>query len=356
MTSHLTYAATKDSGVSFAALHERYHNALHDTLLTAVPGTGPMTVLTRYQMGWVDQNGVPTNGGSHHGKALRPTLCLAVCEAAGGDWHRALPCAAALEIIHNFSLVHDDIQDGDTERRHRPTVWFLWGKRKGLMAGNGLLAHAMKTVSCLDTHGFSAQTQLRATAILSERCLQMIEGQYLDLSYEERLDIGVHGYIEMVKRKTGALLQGAAELGALMAECNDNTVGQMGRFGLFLGVAFQIRDDILGIWGDASVTGKAAGNDIWRRKKSYPIVFALANVEGAAKQQMQNMYLKPEIEGGDVEHVLSILENVGARERSQALAEQLAQDALKELEPVTISKWGRETLEGLVHFLVNRDH
>ena len=160
----------------------------------------------------------------------------------------------------------------------------------------------------------------------------------------------------MVSRKTGALIQCAAEMGALLASGTDDTIRLMARFGQSLGIAFQIRDDILGIWGDTARTGKAAGNDIWRRKKSLPAVYALQHAKGTAKQALLHIYSKPEINAQDVERVFSILEEVKARNHSQALAGEMVSDSFSALDQVETSSWGREALEAMIYFLVNRHY
>ena len=312
--------------------------------------------MLRYHLGWVDREGRSSPDASSQGKALRPTLCLFVCEALGGDWERALPAAVALELVHNFSLIHDDIQDGDVERRHRSTLWYLWGRRKAITAGNALLNYALATLGRLAEWGFPLETRLRASSLLSERCLEMIEGQYLDLYYEDRLDIGVEDYLKLVSLKTGALFQCSTELGALLAGRSEDTVQWMARCGHSLGLAFQIRDDILGIWGSSAATGKAAGNDIRRRKKSLPVVYALERASGADRQEIRRIYSQRTIDAPDVERVLSILEGVEAREHSQALARAKASEALDAMRQVDMSAWGVQGMEAMLHFLVARDY
>lgn len=336
---------------------ERYREEVQRALRDALPsGEMLLQVPLQYQMGWVDKDGNPTNGSEGHGKAIRPTLCLLACEALDGDWRRALPAAAALELVHNFSLIHDDIQDGDVERRHRPTLWRVLGKPRALAAGNAMLAYALRGLDRLADGGFSSEIRLRVSSILMERCLEMIEGQYLDLSYEGRLDVDTRQYVEMVSRKTGALMQCATEMGAVLAGQTEEVVRLMARCGHAMGVAFQIRDDILGIWGDSAVTGKAAGNDIWRRKKSFPVVYALEHARGASRDRLLQAYSKREITVDDVEQVMLLLEEVGAQLSAQTLAEDMASDALDALDKVPMAPCGREAISALIQFLVVREH
>jgi len=184
----------------------------------------------------------------------------------------------------------------------------------------------------------------------------MIEGQYLDLYYEDRLDIGVEDYLKLISLKTGALLQCSTELGALLANGSEDTVQWMARCGRSLGLVFQIRDDILGIWGRSATTGKAAGNDILRRKKSLPVVYALERASGAGRQEITRIYSQRTIDAPDVERVLSILEEVEAREHSQALAQAKASEALDAARQVDMSAWGLQGMEAMLYFLVTRDY
>ena len=234
---------------------ERYRSEI-DSELRAVLAEreSPLYDMMRYHLGWIDWQGRPLSGTA--GKALRPALCLLACEAVGGTYHRALPAAAAVELLHNFSLIHDDIQDDDRERRHRPTVWSIWGKPQAINAGTAMRVLASLALSRLGENGVSGEKQLRIQRILDESCLRLIEGQYLDISYESRLDIGVTDYLGMIDGKTAALIGCSLELGAFLGTDDEAVIRGLWNFGRNLGLAFQIRDDILGIWGDEKETGK----------------------------------------------------------------------------------------------------
>ncbi|MDP3063047.1 MAG: polyprenyl synthetase family protein [Chloroflexota bacterium] len=346
-------------------LFERYRERLQEALRRAVPqGTPGIHSLLRYHLGWEDQNGSALSDGAHQGKALRPTLCLFACEALDGDWRNALPAAAALELAHNFSLIHDDIQDGDRERRHRPTVWSLWGRPNALWAGNAMriladLAAASprsEPGASPSPYGAPAEAVARASQLLTQRYVEMIEGQYLDLSYEGRLDIAVEDYIYMVSHKTGALIRCAMELGAIMAGADDIAIETFGGCGHLLGLAFQIKDDVLGIWGDTAATGKAAGNDIWRRKKSFPVVYTFQHASGADREALIRIYRTVTLQAEDVEQVLTIMEAVGARQYSEAQAGEHASLSLKSVQGLQLNAWAKDCLEEMVQFLVARDY
>ena len=177
--------------------------------------------------------------------------------------------------MHNFSLVHDDIQDRDDERHHRPTVWRVWGEAQAINAGDALRELGQMALSRAGAAGADAATVLAAGETLNRCALNMIEGQYLDLEYETRRAVGVDEYLTMVEHKTGALLGCSLALGALLAGGDRDVAARLEHAGRCLGLAFQIRDDALGIWGDSSATGKSSDSDIRRRKKSFPIVYAL---------------------------------------------------------------------------------
>ncbi len=333
-------------------LFDRYREGLQGALRSAVPSADPRYSPLRYHLGWEAAGGAPVTDASVQGKALRPTLCLFACEALGGDWRDALPAAAALELIHNFSLIHDDIQDGDTERRHRPTVWSIWGQPRALMAGNSMRALAHLSLDLMPSPGVSG----RASELLTRRYLQMIEGQYLDLTFEGRLDVSVDDYIHMVSCKTGALIQCPMELGALVAGTGQASIDAFGRCGLLLGIAFQIKDDVLGIWGDTAATGKAAGNDIWRRKKSLPIVYAFQQASPGSAEALRRIYQAREVGPSEVEEVMGVLEEVGAEDYCLAQARERAALSLQSVRGLPLSEWAASNLQSMVEFLVERDY
>ena len=333
---------------------ERYRSEI-DSELRAVLAErrSPLYDMMRYHLGWIDAQGRPLTGSA--GKALRPALCLLACEAVGGTCHRALPAAAAVELVHNFSLIHDDIQDDDRERRHRPTVWSIWGKPQAINAGTALRVFASLTLLRLAERGVSGETQLRAQRILDESSLRLIEGQYLDISYESRLDIGVADYLEMIDGKTAALIGCSLELGALLGTDDETVLRGLWGFGRNLGLAFQIRDDSLGIWGDEKETGKPVGSDIRRRKKSFPIVYALERATGEVKTELANIYQTEVIDEDGTLTVLRILDGVGAQRYAQKMAEMYRDKALGEIRELALMPSARRDLEEVAHFLAGRN-
>ncbi|NOZ29021.1 MAG: polyprenyl synthetase family protein [Chloroflexi bacterium] len=274
-----------------------------------------------YHMGFADTDLQPARADA--GKRIRPLLCLLTTEAAGGDVKRAMPAAVALELLHNFSLVHDDVEDASPTRRHRPTVWKIWGVPQAINVGDGMFALAHLALERLYRRGVPAEIVLRALWVFDETCRMLTEGQHLDLAFEARDRVSEDEYLQMIAGKTGALLATSVQLGALVAGAGPEEVAAYEEFGWALGRAFQIRDDILGIWGDEAVTGKSARSDILSRKKSLPVVHALAQ-ESEAGRALRAIYARPEITPEDVPEVLRWLEEAGSR----AYAEAMVQEAL----------------------------
>ena len=332
---------------------ERYRAEIDAELRSVLAGYRlPMYDMLRYHLGWQDEQGNPLPGPA--GKAVRPALCLLACEATAHTCNQALPAAAALELAHNYSLIHDDVQDDDRERRHRPTVWSIWGKPQAINAGTAMWVLANLATTRLAGRGVSAQKQLHVLYLLNDTCQKLLEGQYLDISYEGRLDVSVDDYLAMIERKTAALIARSLEIGALLGSDDAHVVRAFARFGRHLGLAFQIRDDLLGIWGDPAVTGKPAASDIRRRKKTFPIVFALERAGGPAREALARLYQAEAIDEAGVAAVRNLLEEVGARQQTARAAAEHASSALAELDRLVLSPWARRSLEEVARFLAER--
>jgi geranylgeranyl diphosphate synthase, type I len=340
--------------VALPAVFDRYRQSIDAELRTALATHGSaMYDMLRYHLGWLDAGGRPLPGS--HGKALRPTLCLLACEACCGTFQKALPAAAGLELLHNFSLIHDDIQDDDRERRHRPTVWTLWGKPQAINAGTAMWVIANLTLWRLADGGIPEAQRLQALRLLNETCLKLLEGQYLDISFEARLDIAVADYLEMIAGKTAALIAASLKLGALLATDNARLVATFRALGNNLGFAFQIRDDLLGIWGNESKTGKPVGNDVRRKKKTLPIVYALERAEGVARALLLSIYRRDALDERDVQTVLGILDDLQAQAHAQDMAERYCALALAEAESLPLSPQASVDIDEMVRFLARRD-
>jgi geranylgeranyl diphosphate synthase type I len=312
--------------------------------------------MLQYHMGWANEDGELLAVPVSQGKALRPTVCLFACEALSEDWTRALPAAAALEFVHNFSLIHDDIQDGDTERRHRPTAWALWGQPQALVAGNALRSLADMAALGLTKRGVPEEKSLQVSLLLTRGYLDMTRGQCMDLAFEDSLDIRLEDYLTMISCKTGALIRCGMEMGALIASDDETSARAFARCGGFMGLAFQIRDDMLGIWGDEAATGKAVGNDIRRKKKSFPIVYALEVARDAARQKLVDTYSKADLDDRDVEDVLTVLEELSVAGYAQEVTNENARLALEETGRLPLPSWARQEIEEVVEFLSARQY
>lgn len=316
-----------------------------------MPFNGHIYDMLRYHLGWVDERGVSENGDT--GKALRPSLCLYACTASGGEWKQALPAAAALELIHNFSLIHDDIQDRDTERRHRKTVWSIWGESQGINAGDAMAFVAQVCLANLWETGLAPQRIRAAYALLNEATLEMIEGQALDLTFEKRIEVTAGEYLDMISKKTGALIRCSLEMGAAIGTSDAKTIAAFRKAGEQLGLAFQIRDDILGIWGDEKVTGKPMWSDIRRKKKSMPVVMTINGREGS---RLKAIYGKDSLTGTDVEAVLNLMDTSKARKQCEEWLSRACLEAREEISTLKMQSDFRKDFDDMIAFLTERDH
>lgn len=299
------------------------------------PAEGPYRALygmVRYHLGWADTSFRPV--ADRTGKRVRAALCLMAGEAVGGERAKVLPAAAAVELVHEFSLIHDDIEDGDRERRHRPTVWAVWGQPQAINAGDALFALAFQALSALAERGVTSERVLEAYRRFTRTVLRLCEGQHLDLDFEQRPTVSPDEYLLMVEGKTAALLALAAELGALVGGGNEEVVALFHTFGHSLGVAFQMQDDLLGLWGNPDRTGKPAGNDLRRRKKSLPVLLA-GQLSETAAATLYRVYTASHVTDEMVAETLRVLDEVGARalaEKQMREAYQKAQEALTRLQ------------------------
>ena len=304
--------------------------------------------MIHYHMGWADENLHPAqvNGG----KRIRPILCLLACAAAGGDWRQAVPAAAAIEILHNFSLVHDDIQDASPTRRGPATLWTIWGQPQAINTGDAMFAMPHLAMNRLADRGASPDIVVRALRRFDETCVALTHGQYTDMSFEGRNDVDVAEYIAMITGKTAVLIALSTELGALVAGVENDRVQAFADFGLNLGLAFQVLDDVLGIWGDEVVTGKSVATDITTRKKTLPVLYGLPR-----SPALHDLYDGGATDGEFVRQVMALLDEVGARQYAVEKAEHytnLATDNLTAAQPVGPAAEALDTLTGI---LLRRD-
>ncbi len=230
--------------------------------------------MQEYHLGW--RNRALEVEYADPGKLLRPIITMMCCALMGGTHAQALPLAAGIQLIHDFSLIHDDIQDNSDLRRGRTTLWTIWGLAQGINAGDGMFVVAHLAIQRLRQTGLSAERVLDILARFDRTILSICEGQYLDISFEGKQTVTEDEYVAMVTRKTAVLLAACCELGAMAANASEGAAAALGEFGLHLGISFQMQDDILGIWGDPAVTGKPDAADLLRRKQSLPVIYALS--------------------------------------------------------------------------------
>jgi len=308
------------------------------------PGMEDLHLMMSYHLGWEGEGA----GTKSRGKRLRPLLTLLTTAAGGGQWKLALPAAAAVELIHNFSLIHDDIEDNSPFRRGRPTVWKKWGIAQAINTGDTMLTLGHLSLIHL-TETTSQEITLQAVSILQKTCLHLTQGQYLDIAYESQSDLTPESYWTMVSGKTAALLSACTHLGALIAEVDESSLREYREFGRFLGLAFQAQDDLLGIWGDANLTGKSNVSDLLSGKKTLPVVYGLAQ-NGPFADQWSLRSITPE----DASKLANQLEIEGALAYTQNTVEDLTDKALKSLENANPQGEAGAALIELTHRLLNR--
>lgn len=305
-------------------------------VLASSPGSQRIAPYLRYHLGWVDQEFQPLGPAEQRrygGKRLRPILCLLAYRSARDDWQRALPAAAVVELIQNFTLIHDDVEDNDPERRHRPTVWKLWGVPHAINAGSHMQALVNAAALRLTACGVADAVVLEAVRLLTDCILELTDGQYLDISYEGRFDVTLDDYFTMTGGKTGALFELSCRLGALLARTDDpEFVDAWSQVGRSFGLAFQARDDTLGVWEKSAATGKVQAGDILKRKKSLPIVYALTHGSAQERQTIIDVFSQPDLGPSDVERVVQVLDRCGAPEYCARIMQEQGRQALAALD------------------------
>ncbi|SFT07824.1 geranylgeranyl diphosphate synthase, type I [Saccharopolyspora flava] len=297
-----------------------------------------------YHLGYWDADGDAT--GDSSGKAVRPALVLLSAEAVGGAGSVAVPAAVAVELVHNFSLLHDDVLDRDAARRGRPTAWAAFGAGPAIMAGDALLSLAYRTLA-----GCGAE----AVRVLHEATTALIEGETADLAFEDSPETPVSAVEAMACGKTGALIGGACELGALLGGASTEQRRDLRSFGEKLGLAFQHVDDLLGIWGDPEVTRKPVHADLRARKKSLPVVAALHSGTDAGRELAAVYASKDELPDTEIEQLALLVEKAGGRDWSRAEAERLVAESLTALRRAEFRPGAADRLDELAAMIVDRE-
>ncbi len=297
-----------------------------------------------YHMGWEGQGAGP----DAQGKRIRPLLVLLCAQAAGGNWRDALPAAVSVELIHNFSLIHDDIQDRSELRRGRPTMWTLWGQAQAINTGDLMFTLAQQEMLRLG-ETLSAPVVLQSAQLLQKTCIELTEGQFLDIENESRRSLSLEDYWHMVGGKTAALLSCCCQLGAISAGASEERQHSFARFGYTLGLAFQVWDDWLGVWGNSAVTGKSTESDLVSGKKTLPVVYAMRQ-EG----EFSRRWLNGDITVADVPVLAECLVKEGAQRFTESEANRLTGEALKALDEACVDGDTKRALISMAGMLLQR--
>jgi geranylgeranyl diphosphate synthase type I len=305
-----------------------------------VPTAG-LYAMCRYHLG--------LDGSGSSGKRLRPLLGLLSYASIAGDYRSALPGAAAVELGHNFSLVHDDIEDGDTERRHRPTLWAIQGIPQAINAGDMLFALSRKALHRLTDLGFSDAKVLRLMRLHDDTCLALCEGQYLDIWASERAEpVSVELYFDMIGRKTAALIAASVEAGAVLATDDEQIISRYRAFGWALGISFQLNDDLLGIWGEQALTGKEP-TDVARHKMTLPVIYAFEHAGPTERGDLEAAWRIDKPDEDQVAEAVTLIEKLGGRDYTRDQARSYRDQALAELEAAGVVDAGAlESLRGII--------
>ncbi len=298
-----------------------------------------------YHFGYVEADGAPADGS---GKRIRPALAVLSAEAVGADAEVAVPGAVAVELVHNFSLLHDDIIDGDRERRHKPTVWALFGVGQAILVGDALQTVAHQVLLETPTAAASA-----AGSVLADAVAEMIAGQAEDVALESDESIDVGRCVRMAAAKTGALLSCASSIGAVLAGADAETVAALARFGTEVGLSFQAVDDILGIWGDPATTGKPVGSDLAAKKKTLPVAFATA-ADATVRDELGAAFRNGALDDDAVRRATRLVEQAGGREATEEFASTHLAAALAALDSVDLDPAAADELVQVARYICER--
>ena len=359
---------------------ERARALVEPSLRHAVEQLDPQIApLALYHFGWADEHGQPTTASSG-GKGIRSALAVLSAEAAGAPAEAGVPGAVAVELIHNFSLLHDDIIDGDAERRHRPTVWAVFGQGEAIIVGDALHALAFDVLlggatggadsaakgaggagnaaegTAVATNDAATEASRAAASRLASSTAAMIAGQSRDMAFNERMDVTPEQCLDMEADKTGALLGYASSVGAVLAGADAEVIAALESFGRKLGLAFQTADDLLGIWGDPAVTGKPVGNDLRERKKSFPVVVALSQQTAASEELASILSQNAALNEAAIARATELVEQAGGKESANAAAHDYLNQALACIQTAPLAAPAVEELTHLARFAVTRDH
>ncbi len=310
------------------------------------PTTHGMYAMVRYHLG--------LDGSGSSGKRLRPLLGLLAYASITGTWERALPGAAAVELGHNFSLIHDDIEDRDRERRHRATLWTVNGIPQAINTGDAVFVLSRIALHRLTSLGFSDAKVLRLMRLYDDTCLALCEGQYIDIwTSEHDTPMSVDLYFDMIGRKTAALISASIEAGALLATDDESVIARYREFGWALGLAFQLNDDLLGIWGREQATGKEP-SDLAKHKKTLPVIYALEQATPVDRARLLALYANPEPTASEIAEAMAIVDRTGAQEYTRREARRHRDEAIAALDAAgVVQPEAREQLVQIMRSVIS---
>jgi len=314
------------------------------------PSCKKMYDMMRYFLGWLDEDLKPIE--AYGGKQFRSSLCLSIAEAISGDYKKALPAAASVEIFHNFTLIHDDILDNDPYRRGRKTLWNIWGIPQAINTGDAQYILSLKSLERLKEEGLSSDKILEIYSFVQEKYLIIAEGQHLDMSFEEEeiSKIKLDNYLEMITKKTSVLVGIATKAGAMVVTDENEKIENAYDFGLNLGLAYQICDDMVSIWGSSEQTGKNELNDIYAKKKTLPIIYAFQHADKKISEELQSIYSAVKINEQMAKRVVEILDSLDIYVKTREMMDFYRKRAIKSLEKVGNCQI-IENLTNMVNFL-----
>ena len=307
----------------------------------------PLYFTHKYFLGWVDQNGNPSESS---GKAFRPSIMMLINESLEGSDKNILPIAMSIELFHNFSLIHDDIEDKDEFRRNRETVWKIWGEEAGIISGNSMHALASKALDSVETNNDYKLIELRK--LVNETCIEVIEGQFLDIDFEKRKEISLDDYLEMIEKKTGALIKTSVVLGSILKDSSKDSLDAFSEIGKSFGHMFQIKDDFLGIWGDDKF-GKPIGSDILKEKNHSQYLNFFSHLTKLIKN-INMIFSKEQISENDKNKILKMMEKYNIKSYCDSILSEKYNYTKKLIISLRIKDSYKSILEETNYFLMHR--
>ena len=339
--------ALKDFFAQWIPLVEAEMQRVVDARVQHATQPSIFNTMLKYHLGFANADGSAAH--INAGKRIRPMLVLLSCAACGGNPELALPAAAAVELLHNFSLIHDDIEDGDELRRGRPTLWKHWGVPQAINSGDAMFAQAHLALLGLAQRGVPSERVVRAQVIFDDMCVHLTIGQHMDIGFETRNDVSAADYMTMIEGKTAALIRACCEIGAVVAGADEATVKHLGEFGRCVGLSFQLQDDVLGIWGDPAVTGKKDG-DLANRKKTLPVLFAADHDPHVRALYFGDSPLSAE----KIAWLKNHIEASGGRTHTEQAAERAYFEAMEGWSGAELNNSSGTALRELAHSLLGR--